>query len=91
MCCYRIHSGVVSDCVLLYSFYYKEPRREARNMLQTIERRTGNLISHILCRNSLLKHVIEGRIGGRIEVMERQGRRRESYWMTLRKREDIGN
>jgi hypothetical protein len=28
-----------------------------------------------LCRNRLLKHVIEGKIGGRIEVTRRRGRR----------------
>jgi hypothetical protein len=30
-----------------------------------------------LCRNCLLKHVIERKIEGRIEVTERRGRRRE--------------
>ena len=33
------------------------------------------LIGHILCRNRLLKQVIEGKIGGRIEVTRRRGRR----------------
>jgi hypothetical protein len=31
---------------------------------------------HILRRNCLLKHVIEGKIEGRIEMTERRGRRR---------------
>jgi hypothetical protein len=37
----------------------------------------ANWICHILCRNCLLKHVIEGKMEGRIEVMGRQGRRRK--------------
>jgi hypothetical protein len=32
---------------------------------------------HILRRNCFLKHVIEGKIQGRIEVMGRRGRRRK--------------
>jgi hypothetical protein len=40
--------------------------KEERNTLQTIKRRKGNCIGHILRRNCLLKHVIEGKIEGRI-------------------------
>ena len=40
---------------------------EERNGLHTIKRRKANWIGHILCRNCLLKHVIEGKIGGGIE------------------------
>ena len=43
----------------------------ARNILQTIKRRKANWIGHILRRNCLLKHVIEGKI----EVTERRGRK----------------
>jgi len=32
-------------------------------------------IGHILRRNCVLKHIIEGKIKGRIEVMGRRGRR----------------
>jgi hypothetical protein len=35
----------------------------------------SNFIGNILCRNCLLKHVIEGKIEGRIEVTGRRGRR----------------
>jgi hypothetical protein len=45
--------------------------KEERNILQTIKRRMANWIGHILRRNCLLKHVIEGKIEGRIEVMGR--------------------
>jgi hypothetical protein len=49
--------------------------KEERNILQTIKRRKANWIGHISRRNSLLKHVIEGNMEGRIEVMERRGKR----------------
>ena len=51
--------------------------KKNRNMLQTIRRRKANWIGHILRRNCLLKHVIEGEIEGRIEVTGRRGRRRK--------------
>jgi hypothetical protein len=37
--------------------------------------RKANWIGHILCRNCLLKQVIEGKIKGQIEVTRRRGRR----------------
>ena len=49
--------------------------KEDRNILQTIKRRKVNCKGHILSRNCLLKHVIEGKVGGRIEVTERRERR----------------
>ena len=39
----------------------------------TINRSMANWIGHILRRNSLLKHVINGKIGERIEVLGRRG------------------
>jgi hypothetical protein len=36
-------------------------RFKERNILHAINRRKANWISHMLCRNCLLKHVIEGR------------------------------
>jgi hypothetical protein len=44
--------------------------------LQTVKRKKANWISHIVYRNSLLKHAIEGKIEGRIDVMGRRVRRR---------------
>jgi hypothetical protein len=38
--------------------------KEERNILQIIKRRKANWIGHILCRNCLLKHVIEGKMEG---------------------------
>jgi hypothetical protein len=49
--------------------------KEERNILHTIQRRKANWIGHILRRNCLLKHVIEGRLDGRIEMTGRRGRR----------------
>jgi len=49
--------------------------KEKKNTLQTIKERKANWICRILHGNCLLKHVVQGKIGGRIEVMERQGRR----------------
>jgi hypothetical protein len=44
--------------------------KKERNILYAIERRKANWIDHI-CRNCLLKHLTEGKIQGRIEVMRR--------------------
>jgi len=41
----------------------------------TNKRMSGNCLGHILCRTCLLKHITEGKIEGRIEVMGRQGRK----------------
>jgi hypothetical protein len=51
--------------------------KEGRNNLHTIKRREANWIGHILRRNCLLKHIIEGKIEGRAEVKGRRGRRRK--------------
>ena len=50
--------------------------KEDRSMLHTIKW-MANWIGRILCRNCLLKQVIEGKIEGRIVVMGRWGRRHE--------------
>jgi hypothetical protein len=42
--------------------------KEERNILYTITRRKVNWIGHILRRNCLLKHVIEGKLEGKIEM-----------------------
>jgi hypothetical protein len=42
--------------------------KEERNIVHTIKRRKANWIDHILRRNCLLKHVIEGKLEGRIDV-----------------------
>jgi hypothetical protein len=46
--------------------------KEVRNIVHTIKRRKANWIGHILRRNCLLKHVIEGKLEGRIEMKGRR-------------------
>ena len=48
---------------------------EERNILPTIKGRKANWMSHILHRKCLLKNIIEGKVEGVIEVLERWGRR----------------
>jgi hypothetical protein len=45
--------------------------KEEKNILHTVQRRKANWIGHILRRNCLLKHVIEGKLEGRIEMTGR--------------------
>jgi hypothetical protein len=63
--------------------------KEERNIVHTIKRRKANWIGHILRKNCLLKHVIEGKIEQKLQEDEEEDV--SSYWMTLRKREDTGN
>jgi hypothetical protein len=46
-------------------------RVKERNILLPIKRRKANWIGHILRRNCLQKHVIGGKMKGRIEVTGR--------------------
>jgi hypothetical protein len=62
--------------------------KEQRNILHEIRKRKGNWIGHILRRNCLLQWVTEGKIQGRIEMTERQGRRRRKLLDDLKERED---
>jgi len=50
--------------------------KEQRNILHEISKRKANWIGHILCKNSLLQGVIEGKVKGGIEVTGRRRRRR---------------
>jgi hypothetical protein len=51
--------------------------KEERNIIHTVKRRKDNWVGHILRRNCLLKHIIEGKIRGGVEVTGRQERRRK--------------
>ena len=46
--------------------------------------RKANWIGHILCRNCLIRQVIEGKIKGKKEVTRRRGRRRKKLLDDLR-------
>jgi hypothetical protein len=61
--------------------------KEKRNILHTAKRRKANWIGHMLCRNYLLKHVIEGRT----EVTERRIRRRKQLPDDLKERRSSAN
>jgi hypothetical protein len=50
--------------------------KSERIILHTTKRRKSNWIIHILRRNCLVKHIIEGKIGGK-EVIGRRIRRRK--------------
>ena len=63
---------------------------EQRNILHEIRKREANWIGHILRRNCLLQHVIEGKIKGQIEVTRRRGRRRKKLLDDLKERDRRG-
>jgi hypothetical protein len=50
--------------------------KEERNILHTMTRRKTNCIDHILRRNVLPKHDLEGKKEGKREVTGRRGGRR---------------
>jgi hypothetical protein len=60
--------------------------KEQRSILHEIRKRKANWIGHILIRNCILQRVTEGKIQGRIEVTERQGRRRRKLLYNLKER-----
>jgi len=59
---------------------------EQRNILHEIRKRKANWIGHILRRNCLLKHVMEGKIKGDMEVARTRGRRRKKLLDDLKDR-----
>jgi hypothetical protein len=60
--------------------------KEEMNILQTIRPRKAKWIRHILCRNCLLSHIIDGKIRG----TRRRGRRRKQLLNDLKDQEDTG-
>jgi hypothetical protein len=60
--------------------------KEQRNILYEIGKRKVNWIGHILRRNCLLQHVIEGKIKGGIEVTGRRRRKRRKLLDDLKER-----
>jgi hypothetical protein len=60
--------------------------KEQKNILHEISKRKASWIGHILRRNCLLTHVIEGNIKGGIEVTGRRGRRRRKLLDDRKKR-----
>jgi hypothetical protein len=74
-CWRRMEKISWTDCVRNEVLYYTV--KEEWNILHTIKRRKINWICHVLLRNCLLKHVIEGKLEGRTEMRGRRGRRRK--------------
>jgi hypothetical protein len=60
--------------------------KEQRNMLHEISKWKVNWIGYILCRNCLLRQVIERNIKEVIEVTGRRGRRRRKLLDDLKER-----
>jgi hypothetical protein len=58
-------------------------------MSYTIKRRNAKWIGHILRRNCLLKHVIEGKVEGRIDMTGRRGRRRKQLLNDLEEKSSV--
>jgi hypothetical protein len=61
-------------------------RVKERNILHIVIGRKTNWTGHILRRNCLLKHVIEGKLEGRIEMTGRRGRRRKQLLDDLKEK-----
>jgi hypothetical protein len=60
--------------------------KEERNIVHTIKSREANWIGHILRRNCLLKHVIEGKLEGMIEMTGRRGRKHKQLLDDLKEK-----
>jgi hypothetical protein len=60
--------------------------KEERQNVHTIKRRKAKWIGHILRRNCLLKHVVEEKLEGRIEMTGRRGRRRKQLLDDLKEK-----
>ena len=57
-----------------------------RNVLHTIKMGKVNCIGHVLSRNCLIKHIIEGKIEGSLEVTGRRGRKSKQLMDDLKKK-----
>jgi hypothetical protein len=80
MCCWRrMEKKSWTDRVTNEAVLHRV--KEERNILHTIRRRKDNWIGHILRRNCLLSHIIEGKIIG----ARRRGRRRKQLLDDLKK------
>jgi hypothetical protein len=82
-CCWR-RMGKISWTDRMRDEQVLQRVKEERNILRTIKIRKVNWIGHIWRRNCLIKHLIEGKIKGRIEVAGRRERRRKQILGDLR-------
>ena len=58
--------------------------KKETNIKHTVKRRKDDWIGHILHRNCLLKHIIEGMIGEGIAVLGREGQTRKQLLDNLK-------
>ena len=65
--------------------------KEKRNIVHAVKGRKDNCIGHILCRNCVLKQVIEGKIEKRRDRTGRRGRRRKEVLNELKEMRDTVN
>ena len=63
--------------------------KEEKIILQSVHRRKANWTGHMSRRNCLLKHIIEGKVEGRIEVTGKPGTRRKEPLNDLKERKEI--
>jgi len=68
-------SGIIKDTLNRSEVLHEV--KEHRKLLYTLRRRKANWIGGVVLRNCFLKHVIDGKIEGRIEETGRLGRRRK--------------
>jgi hypothetical protein len=82
---------VVEATVRKTKKYYTNSKWKETSYIQLKEgggRRGSSWVCHMLCRNCFIKHVTEGKIGGRITVTGRRGKGRKQLLDVLRKREN---
>jgi hypothetical protein len=77
--------------LLVKRFFFLINAAFAMAILHEIRKRKANCIGHIICRNCLLKQVIEGKMNGQIEVTRRRGRRRKKLLDDLGDRRGYSN
>ena len=62
--------------------------KEEMNVLCTKTRRKADWVGHILRRNCLLKHVIEGKMEGKVAVTGRREKRRKQILDDIKETKD---
>jgi hypothetical protein len=58
--------------------------KKDRNILHTLKLRKVDWVGHMSLRNSLLKHIIQEKLEGGVEVKVRRGRRRKQLLNELK-------
>ena len=85
LCCRRMEKISWTDRVRNEEMLHRD--RVERNIIHTVKRGKANWIGYSWRGKSLLTHVIEGKIEGRIEGMRIKGRRRKQLLDELKEKE----